>query len=159
MKALEFAYGSETYPSDWSEVTHQQRGVLRGNACHAASLPDTGQWARCGEGGAGRLKPRMAPRPSVEVSVEAMPPPVAIVIGLSFTFISMDPARMISVIYECWASLEAQLVKNPPAMWEIWVRSLGWEDSPGEGKGYPLQCYGSQNSMDCIVPGVAKSWT
>ena len=22
----------------------------------------------------------------------------------------------------------AQLVKNPPAMWESWVRSLGWED-------------------------------
>ena len=26
------------------------------------------------------------------------------------------------------ASLVAQLVKNPPAMREIWVRSLGWED-------------------------------
>ena len=26
------------------------------------------------------------------------------------------------------ASLRAQLVKNPPAMWETWVRSLGWED-------------------------------
>ena len=26
-----------------------------------------------------------------------------------------------------WASLVAQLVKNPPAMWETWVRSLGWE--------------------------------
>ena len=24
-----------------------------------------------------------------------------------------------------WASLVAQLVKNPPAMWETWVRSLG----------------------------------
>jgi len=24
--------------------------------------------------------------------------------------------------------LVAQLVKNPPAMWETWVRSLGWED-------------------------------
>ena len=23
----------------------------------------------------------------------------------------------------------AQLVKNPPAMWETWVQSLGWEDS------------------------------
>ena len=22
----------------------------------------------------------------------------------------------------------AQLVKNPPVMWESWVRSLGWED-------------------------------
>ena len=27
-----------------------------------------------------------------------------------------------------WASLVAQLVKNPLAMWETWVRSLGWED-------------------------------
>ena len=26
-----------------------------------------------------------------------------------------------------WASLVAQLVKNPPAMWETWVRSLGWK--------------------------------
>ena len=26
-----------------------------------------------------------------------------------------------------WASLVAQLVKNPPAMWETWVQSLGWE--------------------------------
>ena len=24
-----------------------------------------------------------------------------------------------------WASLVAQMVKNPPAMWETWVRSLG----------------------------------
>ena len=35
-----------------------------------------------------------------------------------------------------WASLVAQLVKNLPSMWETWVRYLGWEDSPGEGKGY-----------------------
>ena len=27
-----------------------------------------------------------------------------------------------------WASLVAQVVKNPPAMWETWVWSLGWED-------------------------------
>ena len=27
-----------------------------------------------------------------------------------------------------WASLVAQLVKNPPTMWETWVVSLGWED-------------------------------
>ena len=33
-----------------------------------------------------------------------------------------------------WASLVAQLVKNPPAKWEIWVQSLGWEDSLEKGK-------------------------
>ena len=32
-----------------------------------------------------------------------------------------------------WASLVAQLVKNPPAMWETWVRSLGWEDPQEKG--------------------------
>ena len=35
-----------------------------------------------------------------------------------------------------WASFMAHLVKNPPAMQETWVRSLCWEDYPGEGKGY-----------------------
>ena len=30
---------------------------------------------------------------------------------------------------------------------------------PGEGKGYPLQYSGLENSMDCIVHGVAKRWT
>jgi len=32
-----------------------------------------------------------------------------------------------------WANLVAQLVKNPPAMWETWVRSLGWEDPLEKG--------------------------
>ena len=31
--------------------------------------------------------------------------------------------------------------------------------SRGEGKGYPLQYSGLENSRDCIVLGVAKSWT
>ena len=32
------------------------------------------------------------------------------------------------------ASLVAQLVKNPPAKRETWVRSVGWEDSLQKGK-------------------------
>ena len=31
--------------------------------------------------------------------------------------------------------------------------------SPGEGKDYPFQYSGLENSMDCIIHGVAKSWT
>ena len=31
--------------------------------------------------------------------------------------------------------------------------------SPGEGKDYPLQYSGLENSMDCIVHGAAKSRT
>ena len=61
----------------------------------------------------------------------------------------------------------AQLVKNLPATQETQVRSprtdlgsvLGLGRSPGEGNSYPLQYSGLENSMDCIVHGVAKSWT
>ena len=35
----------------------------------------------------------------------------------------------------------------------------GLRRSPGEGKGYPLQYSGPENSMNCIVHGVAKSQT
>ena len=53
-----------------------------------------------------------------------------------------------------WASLVAQLVKNLPAVWETWVRSLGWEDPLVKGKAacfcilawriQPVQSMGSQ---------------
>ena len=43
------------------------------------------------------------------------------------------------------ASLVAQMVKNLPATQETWVRSLGWEDSPGERHGNPLQYSGLEN--------------
>ena len=35
----------------------------------------------------------------------------------------------------------------------------GLRRSPGEGKGYPLQCSGLENSLNCIVHGVTKSRT
>ena len=111
--------------------------------------------------------------------------------------LSQKPLRLSSLLFIlfsflCWASLIAQLVKNPPAMQETLVHSsvrkicwrrdrlptavfLGfpvaqlvknphamqetWVLSPGEGKGYPLQYYGLENSMDCIVCGVTKSQT
>ena len=44
---------------------------------------------------------------------------------------SIDHSRMI-ILYQ--ASLEAQLVKNPPAMRKTWVWSLGWEDPLEKGK-------------------------
>ena len=58
------------------------------------------------------------------------------------------------------ASLVAQLVKNPLAMWETWVQSLGWEDSPGGGHGNLLQYSFLENPMDrgtwrATVHGVA----
>ena len=58
----------------------------------------------------------------------------------------------------------AQRVKHLPAMQETWIRSLGGEDSPGEGNGNPLQYSCLENPMDgeaswATVHGVAKSWT
>ena len=48
----------------------------------------------------------------------------------------------------------AQLVKNLPAMWETWVGKIPWRRER-----LPLQYSGLENSMDCIVHGVPKSWT
>ena len=62
-----------------------------------------------------------------------------------------------------WASLVAQMVKNLPAMQEIWVQSLGWEDTrrrkwqptpvvrPGKSHG--------QRTIAVCSPWVAKSQT
>ena len=85
------------------------------------------------------------------------------------------------------AFLVAQMVKNLPAMQETrvqflgqkeclekemathssfrigypkdWIQSLGWEDPLENGKAYPLQHSGLENSMDCIVHEVAKNQT
>ena len=59
-----------------------------------------------------------------------------------------------------WASLVAHLVKNLPAMWAGDLGLIpGLGRSPEEGNGYPLQYSGLENSMDCIVHGIAKSRT
>ena len=50
----------------------------------------------------------------------------------------------------------AQLVKNLPARQETWSQSLGCNDPLEQGKGYPT---GLENSMDCTVHQVTKSWT
>ena len=43
------------------------------------------------------------------------------------------------------------------------VGDLGWIPGlgrfPGEGKGYPLQYSGLENSMDYVDHGVEKNWT
>ena len=72
---------------------------------------------------------------------------------------SLIPCSKVNQIPEKWASLVAQLVKDPPAMQETWVLSLVWEDPLEKGKVYPLQYSGLENSMDCIVHGMAKSST
>ena len=56
-----------------------------------------------------------------------------------------------------WASLVAQLVKNPPAVQETWVRSLRWKDPLKKGKATHSSITGLKNSTDCIVHRVTKS--
>ena len=51
------------------------------------------------------------------------------------------------------------MVKNPPANAGATDSIPGLGRSTGEGKGYPLQYLGLENSMDCIVHGVTKSQT
>ena len=63
-----------------------------------------------------------------------------------------------------WASLVAQLVKNPSAMWETWVRSLGWEDPLEEGMATHSSILAWRIPMDrgawrATVHGVTKSQT
>ena len=53
----------------------------------------------------------------------------------------------------------AQLVKNPWAVLETWVRSLGWEDPLEKGTVTQLQCSGLENRMDCLVHRITKSQT
>ena len=62
-----------------------------------------------------------------------------------------------------WASVVAQLVKNPPARQETWVWSLGREDPLKKGIANPLQYSCLENPMDRgawwrIVHGVEKRW-
>ena len=80
---------------------------------------------------------------------------------------------MISQIYIfIWDQGSNALIQLP--VWCLHFSSVGREStciagdlglipglgrSPGEGKGYPLQYSDLENSMDCIVHGVAKSWT
>ena len=47
-----------------------------------------------------------------------------------------------------WVSMVAQMVKNLPEMRETCVQSLGWEDSPGELNGNPLQGSCLENPRD-----------
>ena len=54
------------------------------------------------------------------------------------------------ITMHCKAFLVAQMVKNPPAMWETWVGSLGWED--------PLEKETTTPSsiLACRIPGTEE---
>ena len=52
----------------------------------------------------------------------------------------------------------AQLMKNPPAMQETWIQSLGWEDPLEKGKAIHSSILARRIPWT-IVYRVAKSWT
>ena len=76
--------------------------------------------------------------------------------ALAGKFQSTIPPEKSSFVYFWWFFFMAQLVKNPPAIWETWVRSLSWKDPLEKGKAN-LQYSGLENSMDCIVHRVTNS--
>ena len=63
----------------------------------------------------------------------------------SFLFLSNSPYHMLGF-----------LVKNPPAMWETWVRFLGWEDLLEKGKATPSSILAWRIPWTCIVQEVTK---
>ena len=61
-----------------------------------------------------------------------------------------------------WASLVAQMVKNLPAMQEIWVQSLGWEDLLEKGMAthssmLPGESHGQRSLEGCNPWGHKES--
>ena len=87
-----------------------------------------------------------------------------IIIGktLSLMFANSNYYVYILIVISIGASLVAQTVRNPLAMQETQIRSLGREDNAEEGNGYPFQYSCLENSIDrgawrATVHGVAKS--
>ena len=74
--------------------------------------------------------------------------------------ICLKPERRFvgSCNWKNWASFVAQLVKNQPAMWEISVLFLGWEDPLEKGKATQSSILAWRLPLT-IAPGVTKSWT
>ena len=64
----------------------------------------------------------------------------------------------------CWASLMSHRVKNPLAMWETWIRSLGWENPLEESMATHSSVLAwrilvNRRAWQAAVHGVAKSMT
>ena len=64
---------------------------------------------------------------------------------------------------ESVSSRVAQVVKNLPAMQEIWIQSLGWKDPLEEGRATHSSILAWRIPMDrgvwqAIVHGITKSW-
>jgi len=74
-----------------------------------------------------------------------------------------SPGEGIGYPLQCsWASLVAQTLRNPPAVWETWLLSLDWEDPLEEGMAThsSILAWGilvDRGTWQAEVHGVAKS--
>ena len=75
-----------------------------------------------------------------------------------FKFLSILRSLVMDREFVKESSLVAQLIESSYSAGDLGlIPGLG--RSPGEGKGYPLQYSGLENSMDCTAHGVTKSQT
>ena len=98
-----------------------------------------------------------SPSSLARITAAASYPPALLFLLLSYNLISIQ-----------WSEWALKNLKHSP-WWLSCKESTcnvgdlgsipGLGRSPGEGNGYPLQCSGLKNSMDCIVCGVTKSQT
>ena len=89
--------------------------------------------------------------------------------NISLTFGCIVSTKIINhmnlyIYYFYWTYLVAQMVKNLPAVWETWVRSLGWEDPLEKEMATHSSTLAWENPMDrgafwATVHGIIKSWT
>ena len=74
-----------------------------------------------------------------------------------------SPGEGIGYPLQCsWASLVAQTLRNPPAVWETWLLSLDWEDPLEEGMATHSSILAwrilvDRGAWQAAVHGVAKS--
>ena len=74
-----------------------------------------------------------------------------------------SPGEGIGYPLQCsWASLMAQTLRNPPAVWETWLLSLDWEDPLEEGMATHSSILAwrilvDRGAWQAAVHGVAKS--
>ena len=112
------------------------------------------------------------------------PVPTSLPCLLSFYTMVFPGLSVVSILTSLWLRISTQLAKCQPCphanfIHNLWIWGLpqwlsgkesacnagnagsnpGLGRSPGGRKGYPLQYSGLKNSRDCIVHGVAKSWT
>ena len=83
---------------------------------------------------------------------------VCSILSLTFTIYYKFFKNTFRMVYNISASLVIQLVKNPPAMRETWVWSLGWEDPQEKGK-LPTAIFWPGEFLGLTIHGVAKSQT